>query len=103
MGRSSRSWAIRAYMAAVMPLAEGGPYFEYPVYTSQKADAMTAGLKPVYFGNWYLVAQREIPRSISYLIHIRTRILDNMCLWMSLRTVFKVLQPDAVGYLQMHT
>jgi HK97 family phage major capsid protein len=75
---------------------------DYPVYLSGKAGAMTAGLKPVYFGAWRYVGYREMPFQIlrdPYSVAST----GQMRLWMNFRTVFKVLQPAAIGYLQMHT
>jgi len=84
-------------------LGGGRSLLEYPVYTSQKAGAMTAGLKPVYFGNWYQVAQREAPGFTLLKDPYSNANLGQVVLWMYFRTVFAVLQPDTVGYLAMHT
>jgi HK97 family phage major capsid protein len=75
----------------------------YPEYFSVKAGAMTAGLKPVYFGNWHFVGQREAPGFTMLRDPYSAASTGQVKLWMYFRTVFKVLQPAAVGYLIMHT
>jgi HK97 family phage major capsid protein len=75
---------------------------EYPVCLSSKAGAMTAGLKPVYFGNWRFVAYRETGLSI-LRDPFSAASTGQIRIWLNFQTVFKVLQPAAVGYLIMHT
>jgi HK97 family phage major capsid protein len=84
-------------------VAAGRQIMGYPVYFSVKAGAQTAGLKPVYFGNWNFVGQREAPGFTMLRDPYSAANLGQVKLWMYFRTVFKVLQPDAVGYLIQHT
>jgi HK97 family phage major capsid protein len=83
--------------------SQGRQIMGYPEYFSVKAGAMTAGLKPVYFGNWHFVGQREAPGFTMLRDPYSAASTGQVKLWMYFRTVFKVLQPSAVGYLIMHT
>jgi HK97 family phage major capsid protein len=83
--------------------SQGRQIMGYPAYFSVKAGAMTAGLKPVYFGNWHFVGQREAPGFTMLRDPYSAASTGQVKLWMYFRTVFKVLQPAAVGYLIMHT
>ena len=101
--RSSTLWAIKAltgnprlYGSA---MDDTGPsLLGYPVAYSQKATAPAASAKSIYFGNWYYVGNRESqelnflrdPYSVSIKRQVRL-------LW-NFRTVYKVLQAEAVGY-----
>ena len=93
-----RSPPVRRYR-----LSQGRQIMGYPAYFSVKAGAMTAGLKPVYFGNWHFVGQREAPGFTMLRDPYSAASTGQVKLWMYFRTVFKVLQPAAVGYLIMHT
>jgi HK97 family phage major capsid protein len=84
-------------------VASGRQIMGYPAYFSVKAGAMTAGLKPVYFGNWHFVGQREAPGFTMLRDPYSAANLGQVKLWMYFRTVFKALQPAAVGYLAQHT
>lgn len=75
----------------------------YPVEYTSKAGAMTAGLKSAYFGNWNYVGWREAPGFTILRDPYSAATTGQVVLWMYFRTVFGVLQPDAVGYLIMHT
>jgi HK97 family phage major capsid protein len=83
--------------------SQGRQIMQYPAYFSVKAGAMTAGLKPVYFGNWHFVGHREAPGFTMLRDPYSKATTGQVTLWMYFRTVFKVLQPSAVGYLIMHT
>jgi HK97 family phage major capsid protein len=74
---------------------------EYPTYLSNKAGAMTAGLKPVFFGNWSLVGYRESPGLTLLRDPYTNASTGKVNIILHFQTVFKVLQPAAVGYLQM--
>lgn len=74
----------------------------YPVYFSGKAGALTASQKSAYFGNWYYVGYREGPGFTLLRDPYSAASTGQVVLWMYFRTVFKVLQPTAVGYLIQH-
>lgn len=86
-------------------LSAAGPkdLLGYPVVYSSKAGAMTAALKPVYFGNWNYVGKRD-GSGIGFLRDPYS--LANKG-WVNLfyyyRTVYKVIQAGAIGYGQMAT
>jgi HK97 family phage major capsid protein len=84
-------------------VANGRQIMGYPAYFSVKAGAITANLQPVFFGNWHFVGQREAPAFTMLRDPYSAANLGQVKLWMYFRTVFKVLQPDAVGYLHTHT
>lgn len=70
----------------------------YPVYYSQKAAAIGASAKSVYFGNWRRVGMREgngltfIRDPYTVAINAQVRLLWNF------RTVYGVLISEAIGY-----
>lgn len=70
----------------------------YPVFFSEKAAAIAASAKPLYFGNWYYVGYREAP-GLTFLRDEYSR-ADNgqVVLRYYFRRVYKVLQAAAVGY-----
>ena len=76
---------------------------EYPVHFSNKSGLATAGLKSAYFGNWNFVGWR-MPGGFSLLRDpYSAASTGQVKLWLNFRTVFKVLQPSAIGYLIQHT
>jgi HK97 family phage major capsid protein len=75
------------------------PLLGYPVYYSNKAAAITNSAKTAYFGNWNYVGWREAPGFTMLRDPYSAAGTGQVKLWMYFRTVFKVLQPDAVGYL----
>lgn len=75
---------------------------EYPVLFSNKAAAIASTAKVAYFGNWNYVGWRE--GSITILRDPYSAAgTGQLKLWMYFRTVFKVLQGYAIGYLKMKT
>lgn len=75
------------------------PLLGYPVYFSNKAAAIAASAKTAYFGNWNYVGWREAPGFTLLRDPYSAAGTGQVKLWMYFRTVFKVLQPSAVGYL----
>jgi len=72
----------------------------YPVAFSNKAAAIAASAKSLYFGNWQYVGYREAPgfsvlRDPYTLAH-----LGQIRLIYMFRAVYKVLQAEAIGYGQ---
>ena len=97
------SGASRLYSQQVQGGISPNSLLGYPVFFSTKAGAMTAGLKSAYFGNWNFVGWREAPGFTLLRDPYSAASTGQVKIWMYLRTVFKVLQPGAVGYLIMHT
>jgi HK97 family phage major capsid protein len=76
---------------------------QYPVWFSSKAGAITSAQKSAYFGNWNYVGWREAPGFTMLRDPYSAAGTGQVKLWMYFRTVFKVLQPYAVGYLLQAT
>lgn len=106
--RSSTFWDIlsltgndRQYGMVGMATAAGGTRWNllgYPVYHSQKAAAVAASAKSVYFGNWRYVGWREAP-GLTFLRDPYTLAGDGQVrLLYHFRTVYGVLQAEAIGY-----
>ena len=102
--RSSTHWNIQSLtssnnrMYAVNPQGNGRQLLGYPVLYSQKAAAEGASAKSIYFGNWRYVGMREAPGLTfvrdPYTVAIKGQI---RLLW-HFRTVYGVLQAEAIGY-----
>jgi HK97 family phage major capsid protein len=75
------------------------PLLGYPVFFSNKVAAIGTVAKSAYFGNWNYVGWREAPGFTMLRDPYSTAGTGQVALWMYFRTVFKVLQADAVGYL----
>lgn len=101
--RNSTKWAVRSIVGDDRQYytntdGSNDTLLGYPVYTSQKAGAMSANGKSVYFGNWRYVGMREgteinfirDPYTVANKGQIRL-------LW-NFRTVYGVLQSEAIGY-----
>lgn len=71
----------------------------YPTYFTTKAGAIAASAKSIYFANWNYMGWREAPAFTLLRDPYSAASTGQVVLWMYLRTVFKVLQPYAVGYL----
>ena len=102
--RSSAHWDIKSIVGTDRQYAvqtNGGGAREllgYPVHYSQKAAAPAASAKSVYFGNWYYVGNREAP-GLTFIRDPYTKAVNGQVrlLW-HFRTVYGVLQAEAVGY-----
>jgi HK97 family phage major capsid protein len=70
----------------------------YPVYYSQKAAATAASAKDIYFGNWRYVAVREMPELTFLRDPFTVAIKGQVRLLWYFRTVYGVLQAEAIGY-----
>lgn len=75
----------------------------YPVHFSTKAGAITSAQKSAYFANWNFMGWREAPGFTMLRDPYSAASTGQVKLWMHFRTVFKVLQPYAVGYLLQAT
>lgn len=70
----------------------------YPVAKSQKAAAVGASAKPIYFGNWSYVGWREAP-GFTVLRDPYSKASNGQVVFhYYFRTVYGVLQAEAVGY-----
>lgn len=74
----------------------------HPAFFSNKAAAIAATAKVAYFGNWNYVGMREAPGFTMLRDPYSAAGTGQVQLWMYFRTVFKVLQADAIGYMAMH-
>lgn len=103
VARSATHWAIksltgnpRLYGSDQGP--DGRQLLGYPMLYSQKAAAIGASAKSLYFGNWRMVGMREgngltfIRDPYTVAIKAQIRLLWNF------RTVYGVLQSEAIGY-----
>lgn len=100
--RSSTMWDIKSLVGSDRQYAQnmdnGRTLLGYPVLFSQKAAAVAASAKSVYFGNWRQVGMREgngltfIRDPYTVAINAQVRLLWNF------RTVYGVLQAEAIGY-----
>lgn len=70
----------------------------FPVAFSQKVAAPAANAKTVYFGNWNFVGWREDPGFTLLRDPYSKASSGQVVLWMYFRTVFGVLQAEAIGY-----
>jgi HK97 family phage major capsid protein len=102
--RSATHWAInsivgndRQYSANVDGMRS---VLGYPVLYSQHAAAVGASAKSVFFGNWNEVGMREAPALTFMRNPYRLAHLGQIELLWSFRTVYRVLQPLAIGYAQ---
>lgn len=89
----------RLYLPQVQGGVQPNNLMGYPVYFSSKAAAVAANSKVAYFGNWNYVGWREAPGFTLLRDPYSAASTGQVVLWMHFRTVFKVLQPSAVGYL----
>ncbi len=100
--RSSTHWDIKSLVGTDRQYSLNGDtgktLLGYPVLYSQKAAAPAASAKSVYFGNWNMVAMREAP-GITFLRDPYTMAIKGQVrlLW-HFRTVYGVLQAEAIGY-----
>lgn len=101
--RSSTDWAIKKltgnpYQYATTP--QGGPreLLGYPVHYSQKAAAIAASAKSVYFGNWRYVALAD-GNAMTFIRDPYTVAVKGQVrmLWF-FETDFVVTQAEAIGY-----
>lgn len=105
VGRSSTYWDImsivgndRQYGNAATAMGMGQNLLGYDFHFTDKAAAIAGGAKSLYFGNWSYVGWREAPG----LTMIRNPYLradyGQLALHFHFRTVYGVLQSEAIGY-----
>lgn len=110
------SWVMRnSTLAAIRSITDdarfygnaagGGPnvrfnrtLLEYPVYRSNKAAAIAASAKSVYFGNWRYVGFREAPGFTVIRDPYTLATKGQIRLVYMFRAVYKVLQSEAIGF-----
>lgn len=100
--RSSTFWDIKSIVGNDRQYAvnmDGGrSLLGYPVYYSQKAAAMAASAKSIYFGNWRYVGYREAP-GLTFLRNPYSAANSGQVrLHWYMRFVAGVLQAEAIGY-----
>lgn len=100
--RSSTHWDIKSIVGSDRQYAvnsdNGRTLLGYPVLYSQKAAATAASAKDVYFGNWRYVAMRESPGLTFIRDPYTVAVKGQVRLLWHFRTVYSVLQAEAVGY-----
>jgi HK97 family phage major capsid protein len=102
--RSSTHWDLKSIVGTDRQYAvnedRGRTLLGYPVYYSQKAAAAAASAKSIFFGNWRNVGMRE-GNGITFLRDPYTVAVKGQVrlLWY-FRTVYGVLQAEAIGYGQ---
>lgn len=79
------------------------PLLGYPVFFSNKSGTVASAQKSAYYGNWNFVGWREAPGFTMLRDPYSAAGTGQVKLWMYFRTVFKVLQAGAVGYLLQAT
>lgn len=99
--RSTTHWAIKSLTGngRVYAADPGGQQMQllgYPVRYSNKAATIGAAAKSVYFGNWSYVGYREAPGFT--LLRDPFSWDGGVILKYQFRTVYKVLQAEAIGY-----
>jgi len=105
--RNSTLWEIktltgsdRQYDRGLFNDGDGRSLLGYPVKLSNKVDTLGTTNKPLLFGNFNFVAKREDP-SFTVLRDPYSRAEEGIVqLHYYFRTVYKVLQSEAVGYGQ---
>ena len=115
---SSVGWVMRnSVLSAIRQITASGPrpYREfstegpsvrqrellgYPVYRSNKASAMGANNNSVYFGNWFYVGVRNEPEFVVLRDPYSAATTGQLRLHYYFRTVYKVLQAEAIGFGQ---
>lgn len=101
--RSSTHWAIKSIVGTERQYdaqvgGGGKELLGYPVYYSQKATAPAASAKSIYFGNWYYVGNREAPGLTFIRDPYTVAVKGQTRLIWHFRTVYGVLQAEAIGY-----
>lgn len=94
---SAKQYAPQPY-AVVASAAQHQELLGYPVLYSQKAAAIAASAKSIYFGNWRYVGYRESPELTFIRDPYTVAIKGQVRLLWHFRTVYKVLQAEAIGY-----
>lgn len=105
--RNSTLWSIksltgsdRQYDRGLFNEGTGKELLGYPVACSNKVDGLGTSNKPLLFGNFTFVGKREEP-GFTVLRDPYSRAEEGIVqLHYYFRTVYKVLQPEAVGYGQ---
>ena len=101
--RSASYWDIASItgndrLYAGGPSGEGKTLLGYPVLYSNKAAAIGGGNKSVYFGNWNFVGYREAPGFTVLRDPYSLAYKGQVVFHYYFRTVYGVLQAEAVGY-----
>ncbi len=98
--RHSTQWAINAITAdsRFYYRDTGTGLLGYPVRRTNKAGAIGAAAKSVFFGDWSYVGLREEPQYSVLRDPFTLAHLGQVRLIYMFRTVYKVLQAGAVGY-----
>jgi len=80
-------------------LQNGASLWGYPVNQSSYATAAAASAKSLIFGNWAFMGYREAPGLTTLVDPYSAAHLGQRKIWFWFRTVFGVLQAEAIQYL----
>lgn len=75
-----------------------GSLAQYPVHFSNKVAALATGNKSILFGNWFYVGVRNAPEFTVLRDPYSAASTGQLRLHYYFRTVYKVLQAEAIGY-----
>lgn len=78
---------------------QGTTLWGYPVHQSSYATAAAASAKSLIFGNWTYMGYREAPGLTTLRDPYSAAHLGQLKIWFWFRTVFGVLQAEAIQYL----
>ncbi len=100
--RSATHWDIKSIVGSDRQygqnMDDGRSLLGYPVLYSQKAAAVAASAKSLYFGNWRYVGMREAPGLTFIRDPYTVAVKGQVRLLWHFRTVYGVLQAEAIGY-----
>jgi HK97 family phage major capsid protein len=100
--RSATHWDLKSLTGSDRQYAinvdTGKSLLGYPVNYSQKAAAVAASAKSLFFGNWRYVGMREAPGITFIRDPFTVAVSGQVRLLWHFRTVYGVLQAEAVGY-----
>lgn len=102
--RSTTHWAIKSITGNDRLYAEqtagsrGMTLLGYPVIYSNKAAAIASTAVTTYFGNWNFVGKREAPQFEVIRDPYSNAATGQLTLHYYFRTVYGVLQAEAIGY-----
>lgn len=106
--RNSTRWALASILGEERvydgvenaPARRGGDLLGYPVFKTSKAAAIATGVKSVFFGNWRYMGWREAPGLTVLRDPYTLAATGQIRLIYAFRTVYKVLQAQAITYGQ---
>ena len=98
LGSTSIRYYAEQQQGSNTPSKLGPMLLGYPVYFSEKAAAVAASAKPVYFGNWSFMGYREAPGFTVLRDPYSNAHTGRLTLRYYFRCKYLVLQTAAIGY-----